>query len=872
MATRTFGSSAGNWSDATKWVGGVKPTTQDDVVLDASSGNCAINETTATLKSFDLTGYTGTLSGTSTLNVGPSSAGTVVVKFAGTVTWSGALTINPAHTSAVINFTSAGKVLCRDITCAATGNGKVVQQDDFAPQSTSNKPSLLISGTAPWDMNGFKIIGNSVYRYLVGTTVRGSTSVLTLNGGAAGAATQFQYFNARDILFNNGGSNLDLSGITGNSGDCQGNGMSGGGTLTFTTSVQQTYNGTTGNYSNDALWTTRSPLPQDDVIISNFGGAGRTLNYDKREAGRNVDFSGLTSAANKPIFSASAGATAFTFYGSLTLASSTYLNWQPGNFAVNWEGRSNSNVTCAGQDLGSVVVAGTGATLQCQDAFTASLAISNASGTFDTQGYSSNVGAWGNGTGGNKEYKGSGSITITGATTNEFNINSGQMTWSHTGAITANYAGDSDRSFFFGTVDASRTMSNIITVTGGGVGFLTFVVSTWARVNGLVTINAPKRVNFTSGTTIHFAGGLTANGTANGATIIGGSTLNGNLDTAGAGGADVFANWSETTSGTTSINRDTSAQYEGTSCCRFDTDASAGAGAISMANALVVGHLYKFTFWGKKSGAGAGVVVGTSTNNTLGGSLNLTTSWVQYTGYMTANDTTFRIGRNGNSSSFYVDAVTLVEWGTIDLSAVTAGNPVMLTNPNGGNLQFDYLDITDVNVTSLIKNPTFDVDTAGWAASAGGAPSSIASVAGGQSGNCLQVTNTGAVDGFGYATMQTVIGKTYEINLYHKNGTATGKIQVSGANAGGTEVINQTVNDANWTLYTIQFTATATTMWISLRNSNVSGGTGLWDEVNVKVVPEDKWYYGLNSVLHSGLGWLAGLAPSAFMTCKKGLW
>lgn len=466
-----------------------------------------------------MTGYTGTLSGTAVLNISPNVTGTHIILFAGTVTWTGALNINANHTSAVINFTSAGKILSRDFTAGSIGNGKIVQQDDFAPQSTSNKPSLLFTTpTSPWDMNGFKIIGNATYRYMIGENTRGLQAVLTLNGGAAGASTQFEYIDFRDILLNNGGSDLDLSAITGLSGDCQGNGMSGGGTLTFTTSAAQTWDGTAGNYSDNTKWTSRSPLPQDDVIFSNFGGAGRTLNYDKRAAGRSVDFSGLTSAANKPTFSASAGATAFNWYGNLNLASTTYLTFSFANFIMNFEGRSNSSLTCAGQDLGNFVIAGAGATLQAQDAVTASVSLAVASGAFDTQGYSSTVGAWGNGSGVEKEYIGSGAIIISGATLNEFNINSASMTWSHTGPITVTYTGATDRNFYFGTVAASRTMANNITIAGGGAGIITFQVSTSVTLNGTFKITGGAlTAKFVSGTTVNLADGT---GFGNGTNLI----------------------------------------------------------------------------------------------------------------------------------------------------------------------------------------------------------------------------------------------------------------------------------------------------------------------------------------------------------------
>jgi hypothetical protein len=66
--------------------------------------------------------------------------------------------------------------------------------------------------------------------------------------------------------------------------------------------------------------------------------------------------------------------------------------------------------------------------------------------------------------------------------------------------------------------------------------------------------------------------------------LLGPSTLNGGFETAGAGGADVFANWIETTAGTSTVNRDTSVFYDGTASCRFDLDAFASGALVTSNN------------------------------------------------------------------------------------------------------------------------------------------------------------------------------------------------------------------------------------------------------------------------------------------------
>lgn len=78
------------------------------------------------------------------------------------------------------------------------------------------------------------------------------------------------------------------------------------------------------------------------------------------------------------------------------------------------------------------------------------------------------------------------------------------------------------------------------------------------------------------------------------AEIINATTLNGGFETAGAGGADVFANWIELTTGTTTINRDTAVFASGTASLRFDVDASGSIANVAQ-SVLKAGKRYKVT-------------------------------------------------------------------------------------------------------------------------------------------------------------------------------------------------------------------------------------------------------------------------------------
>lgn len=72
----------------------------------------------------------------------------------------------------------------------------------------------------------------------------------------------------------------------------------------------------------------------------------------------------------------------------------------------------------------------------------------------------------------------------------------------------------------------------------------------------------------------------------------------------------------------------------------------------------------------------------------------------------------------------------------------------------------------------LLTNPSFD-NTTGWTPSAA---CTIASVAGGQSGNCLEITATGTGSKYAHTTVGALnAGGLYKYSSYHKDGSLTSK-------------------------------------------------------------------------------------------------
>lgn len=139
----------------------------------------------------------------------------------------------------------------------------------------------------------------------------------------------------------------------------------------------------------------------------------------------------------------------------------------------------------------------------------------------------------------------------------------------------------------------------------------------------------------------------------------------------------------------------------------------------------------------------------------------------------------------------------------------------------------------DVSGSELLTNGAFTSDTASWSA---GGSATLASVAGGQAGNCLEVTNAGGGTGYAVQAITTIVGQRYRWTLYYKNGTATQGAIYVGTTSGGTNIFGASLaTAASWTARTVDFTATATTSYLRMGVSGSTvGHTMLYDTVSAK--------------------------------------
>lgn len=184
------------------------------------------------------------------------------------------------------------------------------------------------------------------------------------------------------------------------------------------------------------------------------------------------------------------------------------------------------------------------------------------------------------------------------------------------------------------------------------------------------------------------------------------TTQNGGFETAGTGG---FASWSETFSGTSTVNRDTVVFDSGVASCRLDIDGSNSSAAVTQ-TILTLNTGYSARFRAKASFGTPTILVGDI--NALSGPA-LTTSFATYNVSFTATNVDFRV-KNGTapSNSLWIDGLVLTPdiapaIGIVSGSA-SDGDPVSgWTAIDGSNLAIQ---------STLAAKPT-------WRASAlGGSP------------------------------------------------------------------------------------------------------------------------------------------------------
>lgn len=134
---------------------------------------------------------------------------------------------------------------------------------------------------------------------------------------------------------------------------------------------------------------------------------------------------------------------------------------------------------------------------------------------------------------------------------------------------------------------------------------------------------------------------------------------------------------------------------------------------------------------------------------------------------------------------------------------------------------------------SLLSNGSFTSNVTGWTGSGG----TIASVAGGVSGNACELTYvSGSTQSF-YQSITTVPGRQYQIVFWVKSGTSGNEnayATASEANSSGPIMsFAYAKSSTTWTMGASVFTAVSTSTRILLYKATATAGTMLFDEVAV---------------------------------------
>lgn len=134
---------------------------------------------------------------------------------------------------------------------------------------------------------------------------------------------------------------------------------------------------------------------------------------------------------------------------------------------------------------------------------------------------------------------------------------------------------------------------------------------------------------------------------------------NSDFETSGAGGADVFANWTEAKSGSSTINNDVTDVYSGSHAARLDIDSSNSQANLSQ-GILTAGNWYQYSVWAKANTGTPYISIGNSSGTVSFSQFQINNTYTQYIGTGRAGGVNFFVYRSegSNSKSIYFDQVS----------------------------------------------------------------------------------------------------------------------------------------------------------------------------------------------------------------------
>lgn len=170
---------------------------------------------------------------------------------------------------------------------------------------------------------------------------------------------------------------------------------------------------------------------------------------------------------------------------------------------------------------------------------------------------------------------------------------------------------------------------------------------------------------------------------------------------------------------------------------------------------------------------------------------------------------------------------------TDDLADVTAKEPGV--DPEWIEIlaRFAYKVLPD----NICMNGGFDSNTNGWSADGN---CSLASVPGGQIGNCLEITRIGSTSQYAYQEHTNIVpGETYRLSGYVKSGTSGNEGYYLVAWSGVELIVISGVTSGAWVKAAWTFVAPNSSVTIRLHKQSATPGTMLFDEIRLERITLD---------------------------------
>jgi hypothetical protein len=137
------------------------------------------------------------------------------------------------------------------------------------------------------------------------------------------------------------------------------------------------------------------------------------------------------------------------------------------------------------------------------------------------------------------------------------------------------------------------------------------------------------------------------------------------------------------------------------------------------------------------------------------------------------------------------------------------------------------------SLETLLTNGDFSTDATSWTPT----DCTTASIAGGQSGNCLEITRVANTRQSVFQNFTTIAGEKYRIKVWVKSGTSGNEEAWLRVYDAGTLVESKPTTSGSWVEYELTFVAISTSTRLYLYKNTGTAGTMLFDTVSATLIP-----------------------------------